>query len=472
MQRYFLYGILACWGFMACNEPVHYTPLEIEDEVIDFTEIKDRGKLVVLTENTSTSYYLYKGHPVGYDFELLSAFASDHDLDLQIKVIQDMNDMFELLNEGEGDVIACNLTVTSDRKELMAFTTPLTTTKQVLVQRKPDGWRKMRKSTVEDSLISDIQQLGGLDIHVHEYSSFYSRLQNVQDEIGQKINIIPASGDVDSEGLIRMVVEGEIDYTVTDENMAMLNQTYYPELDVSTSISLNQSIAWAVRKSSDSLLVMLNSWLNDHKNRKRIAYTHRKYFESPKDQRDRVTSEYSSISGNKISRYDEVIKDVAVSIGWDWRMLAALIYQESRFNPEAKSWAGAFGLMQMMPQTAARFGIDSTQVEDANVVAGGRYLAYLEKMWQDDVLDSTERKKFILASYNAGPGHVFDAMALAQEFEKDPQDWEQVEPFLIKKSEPKYYTMDVVKHGYCRGRQPVAYVKNVMNSYSHYVSLN
>jgi membrane-bound lytic murein transglycosylase F len=435
-------------------------------------EIQDRGKLVVLTENTSISYYLYKGHPMGYDFELLQAFAKENNLELEIKIIEDLNDMFELLNEGEGDIIACNLTVTSERKKIVQFTNALTTTRQVLVQRRPQDWWKMKKSRLNDSIVTDIQGLAGLKIHVHEYSSFFSRLQSVQDEIGEEIDIVPISGDVDSEALIKMVVDGEIAYTISDENMAQLNQTYYPDIDVSTAISLNQSIAWAVRKSSDSLLTTLNNWLNDKKNSRRLNYMHRKYFESPKDQRDRVQSEFSSIAGKKISKYDDIIKDVAVSIGWDWRMLAALIYQESRFDPQAKSWAGAFGLMQMMPRTAARFGIDTTQVAAANIVAGGRYLAYLEKIWQDDILDSLERKKFILASYNAGPGHVFDAMALAREFDMNPQEWNEVKQCLLKKAEPKYYTMEVVKHGYCRGGQPVAYVKNVLNSYGHYVSLN
>jgi membrane-bound lytic murein transglycosylase F len=473
MTRRITYWLLPLLMLCSCAEPVIYSPPVIQpQEVIDMAEIQERGKLVVLTENTSISYYLYKGHPMGYDFELLHAFAKDQGLELEIKVIEDVNDMFELLNEGEGDIIACNLTVTADRKNIVQFTEPLTTTKQVLVQRKPDGWRKMRKRALKDSLVQDIQELAGLSVHVHEYSSFYSRLLSVQDEIGESIDIQLASGDVDSEGLIRQVVDGEIDFTVTDENMALLNQTYYPDLDVSTAISLNQSIAWAVRHTSDSLHATLNEWLLDRGNDLKLSYTHRKYFESPKDQRDRVQSEYSSISGKKISKYDDVIKDVAVSIGWDWRLLAALIYQESRFNPDAKSWAGAFGLMQMMPQTAARFGIDSTDVAAANVVAGGRYLAYLEKVWEDDILDSLERKKFILASYNAGPGHVFDAMALAREFDMNPQDWNQVKECLVKKSEAQYYTMEVVKHGYCRGRQPVAYVNNVMNSYGHYVSLN
>ncbi|NNE56045.1 MAG: transglycosylase SLT domain-containing protein, partial [Flavobacteriales bacterium] len=246
-------------------------------------------------------------------------------------------------------------------------------------------------------------------------------------------------------------------------------RSYYPELDVSLEISFPQRIAWAVRPNADSLLAALNTWILDQKNARRIGYTYRKYFDSVKSQRERVLSEYSSFSGKRISPYDESLKNLGKKFGWDWRLLSAIVYQESRFNPEAESWAGAYGLMQLMPVTAARYGLDSTSNEEANLEAGVKFLNYLDKFWTKHVPDSTERVKFILASYNCGHGHVLDAMKLARELGMEPDKWEDnVEAALLMKCQPRYYSMEIVKHGYCRGDEATDYVRKVMGQFEHY----
>jgi membrane-bound lytic murein transglycosylase F len=439
----------------------------------DLAEIKKEGKLILLTENTSTSYYVYKGQPIGYDFELVKDFAESLGLELEVKVIRDMNRMFEMLNNGEGDLIACNLTVTRERKKSMSFTNPLLQTRQVLVQRRPDDWSELPKRKVESQMIRDVRDLSGVAVHVHEYSSFHSRLKNIQDEIGDSIYIVPAPGDIDSEGLIRMVANGEIEYTVADENMAMLNSTYFQNIDVSTPISFPQDISWAVRQNSDTLLMALNGWIQSPEINRKMAFAFKKYLESPKTQLERAQGEFSSLAGTGISRYDESIKKESQRLGWDWRLLAAMIYHESRFDPEAVSWAGAFGLMQLMPGTAERFGIDSTHREMTNIHAGVSYLMYLEKFWENRVEDLDERRKFILASYNAGHGHVLDAQKLARELSLNDQKWDRnVEMALALKSEPKFYTMACVNHGYCRGPEVTKYVRNILNNYQHYLSLD
>jgi membrane-bound lytic murein transglycosylase F len=159
-----------------------------------------------------------------------------------------------------------------------------------------------------------------------------------------------------------------------------------------------------------------------------------------------------------------------MEIEWDWRLLAALIYQESRFNPHAKSWAGAFGLMQLMPQTAQRFGIDTTHVEVENLEAGAKYIQFLERFWEKRIEDADERRKFVLASYNVGPGHVLDAQKIARKMALDPDVWDNnVADCLLLKSQPRYYQMEGVEHGYCRGEQPFAYVKHIYSHYEHFV---
>jgi membrane-bound lytic murein transglycosylase F len=476
VKTYLLLG-LAFSLITACNlqeakDAKHIEPPKKEIIVRDLDAIRQRGKLVVLTENSSSSYYLYRGQPMGYDFELLNDFAKSENLALEIMVMEDMNDMFEHLHSGVGDLIACNLTVTSERKDKVAFTEALLTTRQVLVQRKPNQWYSLKEAQVEDSLIRDLKGLANQDIYVHEYSSFYSRLQSVQDEIGQDINIITASGNIDSEQLIRLVAEGQIPYTVADENVGQLNQTYYPQIDVKTPISFEQEIAWAVRPNSEDLLLALNEWITSAPGQRKLTFAHKKYFESIKDQKARTQSEYSSLSGQGISLFDADIKKESLRLEWDWKLLASMIYHESRFNPNARSWAGAFGLMQLMPNTAERFGIDSTATSAANIKAGVSYLKYLEKFWEKRVPDRNERLKFILASYNVGPGHVLDAQKIATYLNKNPQIWENnVADCLLLKSQSEYFTLDVVKHGYCRGEEAYKYVKRIMSTYQHYQTM-
>lgn len=436
----------------------------------DLKDILEEGEIVLITENSSTSYYLYRGQPMGYDYELIKKFAEDMGIDLKVKVMSDLSQMFDELNEGEGDLLACNLTITKERKKRLAFSDPLLETRQVLVQRKPDGYKKLRKRDLESTLIRSPLELSGKTIYVQEQSSFHERLLNLQEETGQEFDIRLASGDVDSETLIRMVAEGLIEFTVADENSALLNQTYYPQLDVKTSISFPQQIGVVMRQNADSLQDVFNMWLRKQSVKKRMSYLYAKYFRAVKDQKSRVLSEYSSLKGNQISPYDEHIRKVSTSLGWDWRLLAALIYQESRFNPNAKSWAGAFGLMQLMPQTAKRFGIDTTQTEIPNIEAGAKYIEFLEGFWEEKIDDPEERRKFVLASYNVGPGHVLDAQKIADHLNLDRELWDNnVADCLLLKSQPRYYELEGVKHGYCRGEQPFSYVRNIFSHYEHFV---
>jgi membrane-bound lytic murein transglycosylase F len=432
----------------------------------DLPEIRSEGTLVLLTENTSSSYYLFQGRPMGYDFELIKRFAEDHNLKFKVRVIDDLNAMFDMLNNGEGDLIACNLTITPERSEYLYFSEPIMHTRQVLVQRKPENYKSLNAKQLDTMLVRQISQLAGKKVYVHQFSTYYRRLVQIEGEIAEPINIRPAEGDFTTEDLIRMVADGEIDYTITDENQGILNAAYYRNLDVKTVLSENEPIAIAVRNNSDSLLLALNTWLSGKKTQKFNHFLEKKYFHAVNEQRSRFESDFSSLSGKKLSNWDKTIKEQSKLLGWDWRLLGAMIYHESRFDPSARSWAGAFGLMQLMPETAARFGIDTTQTEDANIVAGVKYLKFLEEFWLDKIPDPMERSKFILASYNIGPGHVQDAQFIAESEGLDSQIWDgNVEEGMRLKAQTRYAHMKGVKHGYCRGPSVAEYVRQVLLYY-------
>lgn len=276
----------------------------------------------------------------------------------------------------------------------------------------------------------------------------------------------------ESEKLIQHVASGEIDYTVCDENLAMVNATYYPDIDVGTAVSFSQNLAWGVRNSSsEKLLSELNRWIASYKNTESYALLYAKYFKNSRSSII-VRSDYYALNTGKVSQYDDLIRKFSANINWDWRLLASLICQESRFNPDVTSGAGAYGLMQIMPVTGRNFGIDITSSPENNLRAGICYINWLHSIFDPKIPDEKERINFILAAYNAGPGHVLDAMKLAEKNGMNPQKWEgNVALWLLKKSEPQYFNDTVVKNGYFRGTESVNFVSQVLARFEHYKNI-
>lgn len=434
----------------------------------DLKEIKERDTIYALTDNTSTSFFLYKGQPLGYQYELLKEFASEIGVELIIKTESDIETSFEKLHNGEVDVVAIDLTITKQRQEIVDFTTPLSQTQQVLIQRKPEGWEKMRKKELEDTLIRNQLDIGGKTVYIQKNSAFGIRLHNLAEEIGDSIDIKYV--DIDTEELITMVAEGKIEYTISDEHVAKANATYHSNIDYGTVISFPQNVAWAVRKTSDSLLLAINTWLDEFKNTRTYRRIYRKYFVSKKSFHHKEP-EYHSLRGGKISPYDKTIKKYAEEAGWDWRFVASVMYEESRFNPRAKSWAGAYGLMQLMPVTAKRFGVTNINNVDQQIRGGVRFLTWLSEHVPEDIESEEERMKFVLASYNIGFGHIMDAHRLAVKYNEDATKWSTIEKYMLLKSNPKYYLDPVVKSGYCRGRETKRFVKSVYGRYQNYITI-
>jgi len=462
--------IILILTIFSCNDKNEkQAPIEnIKTPTIDYPQIKERGKLIALTGYNAISYFIYKGQPMGYEYELLQLLCNDMNLDLEIKVVKSLDSMFIKLNSNEGDIIAHNLTVTKERLQKAAFTKRLNVIYQVLVQRKPHNWRKMKLHEIEKQLIRSPLDLIGKKISIRKGSVYYKRLQNLSDEIGGDIEIVPMSTEYGVSDLIRMVDKGEIEYTIADNNIAELNSAYYKNIDVKTKISLPQRTAWAVRKTSPLLLENVNNWITGIKKRADFQVIYKKYFTNRNNYNKRMKSEYLSLTGGKISKYDKIIRKYAQKINWDWRLLASLIYQESKFNPREKSWAGAVGLMQLLPNTARHFGAKNIYKPEDNIKAGVNFINWLQDYWKE-IPDSLERIKFVLASYNTGQGHVRDAQKLSKKYGKDPLLWDDnTAKYLLLKSHRKYYDDPVVKFGYCRGEEPVNYVSEILRRYIEY----
>lgn len=430
--------------------------------------ILERDTLIALTDYNSTNYFIYRGEPMGYQFEMLKQFADFLDVNLKLVISDDMDKAFRLLNEGDVDVIAMGLTVTNARKEIVDFTIPQLQTKQVLVQRKPDNWRKMRTwDEIEDHLIRNPLDLANREVHVQKGTVFADRLSILANEIGDSIYII-VDPYREVEQLISAVAQGEIDYTVADEHIAKVNQKYYPNIDVNTPLSFPQHVAWAVRPGNDSLRLEVNTWMLDYKKTTASRYVYNKYFNNPRSV-NIAQSEYHSIGGGKISQYDDIIREWSSANDLDWRLVASLIYQESRFHPEATSWVGAFGLMQLMPSTAEIYGVDTNSSPSDQIKAGIQFLSWLDRQLPPEIDKPEERIRFVMAAYNVGIAHIFDARRLAEKHGKDPNIWtDNVDFFILNKSNPVYYRDSVVKYGYARGEETYNFVAEIFERYELY----
>jgi membrane-bound lytic murein transglycosylase F len=302
---------------------------------------------------------------------------------------------------------------------------------------------------------------------VPQNSIYKGRLEALDDEIGGGIIVELVDDSIPTEELIARVAHHQLSYTVSDDVTASINKTIFGNIDYSLAISFPQRSAWVVSKNAPQLLKYINNWASGFTKQSAFSAIHKKYFE---------TSKYFESVGYKripvpseISMFDALFKSESERLGWDWRLLAAVAFKESRFDPDAVSWAGAGGLMQLMPNTALSLGLDSLQVfePDKNVHAATTYLLSLSKLFPG-IDNPTEKIKFVLASYNAGVGHIFDARALATKYQKDPNVWDDVKEFLLKKSDPAFYSDSVCKYGYCRGKEPVTYVDIIMDKYADY----
>ena len=436
----------------------------------DLDSIRSRGKLIAVTDFNSTNYFIYKGEPMGFNYELLKAFSDNIGIDLEIITENQLDKSLELLKTGQADLLAQGLTVNTSRKKDIYFSEAIDETRQVLVQRKPRNWRSLTADAVNKKLIRNQLDLARKTIYVQTGSAHVERLLTLASELGDSINIIEVP--FESEKLIQNVAEGLIDYTICDENIALVNSTYYRNIDVATPVSFPQKLAWGVRKeNSEKLLHELNRWITSYKRTGSYALLYAKYFRNSRSSII-VKSDYYALSTGKVSRYDDMIRKYSGRIEWDWRLLASLICQESRFDPDVESGAGAFGLMQIMPVTGENFGIDITASPESNMKAGIAYINWLHSIFDPKIPDGNERINFILAAYNAGPGHVLDAMKLAEKHGMNPHKWDgNVAVWLLKKSEPRYFNDKVVKNGYFRGTESVAFVSQVITRYEHYKNI-
>lgn len=417
----------------------------------DLGAIRNRKVLRVLTRNNAVSYFLYRGQQMGFEFELAREFARKIGCRLQIVVPPKGDQLIPWLLEGRGDLIAAAMTVTDERSRQVRFGRTYNRVSEILVvHENEDG-------------IEGIEDLRGRTVAVRVSSSYFQTLLALQQKVGFEIELAPE--DLETEELIRLVGEGVYEATVADSNILDIELAYRDEVKAAFAFGKPREIAWAVRPEDEKLLEAIDAFVDEEYRGAFFNVLTDKYFIN----RGRIARvmQYRSDSQGRISPYDDLFRKHAREVEIDWRLLAAVAYQESRFQSDAESWTGALGLMQVMPITAEELGVlgDLEDPETA-IAAGANYLRWLIDRF-DPYLEFEERMRFALAAYNAGLGHVLDGRRLARESGLDPDIWYgNVEKALPLLSKSRYASS--ARYGYCRCSEPVRYVRRVNDHYLAY----
>ncbi len=449
-------ALLVCY---ACHTTGKENPEFILPEPSLLEKILETGTLNISTFYNTTDYYVYQGITRGFHYDLAKDFARYLGVKLQIiEVNHDADTAMQHLREGKFDLLAISLTQTPERNRKIRFSQPIFHTEEVLVQHKAQ------------KKLEDISELHGKEIFIPKSSTYKEVLQQIQDSLNIQIYITEID-QCSYEDMLHWVETGKIHYMVIDKNIAKASGLTMKNLTPSLSLKENISISWATHPDAVLLTQEIDTWLKQIRKSGKLNYLYHRYFNNHQSV-SHQTSKYALLKKGIISPYDSLLKKESKRLNWDWRLLAALVFSESQFNPEAESEVGAYGLMQIIPETAEQYNVSDYFRPDSNVYAGVEYLRYLDRFFAAQNIDSTERVKFTLAAYNAGAGHVLDAMRLAEKYGKNPHIWtENVDFYIRHKNKPEYYRDTLAKNGYCNGPQTYHYVNRVLEVYSDYKNM-
>jgi membrane-bound lytic murein transglycosylase F len=411
--------------------------------------VKDNGELHVLTRNSATTYYQGPHGPTGLEYDLAAGFAEYLGVKLKIETPESLNQILRKIKTGSADMAAAGLTVTAERQALLDFSTSYQRITPQLVYRVG-----MRTPTNLDELQGSLEVVTG--------SSHAERLHSLRDEY-PNLSFLETS-ELDSEQLLNLVWEQVIDYTVADSNEVAISRRFYPELRVAFDISSPEPLAWAFPRGEDrSLVEKADEYLKTLKDNGQLDQLLERYYGYVTDFDYVGTRRYMKHIEQRLPQFRLWFEEAGEKTGVDWRLLAAIGYQESHWNPRAVSPTGVRGVMMLTQDTMRRLGINKSRLDpQASIEGGGRYIARVRRRIPKRVHEP-DRTWMALAAYNVGTGHLEDARILAQSDGADPDKWIDVKKYLPLLSQKKWYKQ--TKYGYARGNEPVRYVENIRSYY-------
>lgn len=412
-------------------------------------QVLQRGSLAVLTRNGASSYYLSADGPTGPEYELVRAFADYLGVGLDITVTPSFSGLESALYDNRGDLIAANLTRTPEREKRFNFGPDYSETPTEIVYRR--GKKRPR----------DVSELVGLKIMVIAGSSYEEQLRELKSEHTELE--WEAREDVGIESLLLAVADGAIDATLIDANIYRINKPFYPR--VASAFQLDQTLphAWAFPPGKDvSLVIESEKFMAQARENGLLAAIEKQFYRYP-EQLGRVSMhQFLSQVRARLPGLLTYFRETATRLGMDWRLLAAIAYQESQWDPDAVSFTGVRGIMMLTRQTARQVGIEDRRDPAQSILGGARYFLELYRRLPDRIPDP-DRIWFTLAAYNLGMGHLEDLRVLTQRLGGNPDVWADVEQRLDLLSQERYYSE--LRYGYARGFEARKFVANVQQYY-------
>jgi len=410
-------------------------------------QIKSEGELIIITRNGPSTYYIGNDGPTGFEYELAVQFAEYLDVRLAIIVQNEFHRILPALVNGKAHIGAAGITHTQQRETYIDFGPDYyQIVSQVVYQV---GQQKPK--TIEDLQNKRVAVIQG-STHAQmllDHKEFFPTLD---------WNEYP---DLSTEDLIHLVSDGLIDYTIADSNELAVNRRYFPKLRIGFNLGPEQSLAWAFQKSEDvSLQNAAKKFFAQINDDGTLAKLKEKYFGHVNDISPAGSHAFIRNVKERLPKYERIFKEAALEFGMDWRLLAAVSYQESLWDSNAISSTGVKGLMMLTRTTAKQLKIEN-RVNPLNSVLGGTeyYVTMREKI--PARIADPDRTWFALAAYNVGFGHLEDARILTQSAGGNPDFWMDVKKYLPLLSNKKWY--ERTRFGYARGQEPVAYVQNIRN---------
>ena len=436
---------------------IYFTPkaplpkkIELKKSLTLLEKIIEKKQLDVVILNSPTTYYVGAVKEVGFEYELIKEYSKHIGVDLNLTVVHTVNEALELSRKGIGDITVAGLTTTDERKKKFKFGPQYYTIQEQLICNQ----HMYRDKTIP----RDVEDLLGLNILVGEETSYAATLNKIADEVeGMEFN---TTSEYSTEQLLELVNSKKIDCTVADSNIFMVNQRFYPELVRTLVLGDRENLAWILREGDDSLNDSLYKWINSYERSGKMAQTRDFYYSflTIFDYYD--TKVFYKHMKNRLPKYEKYFKDAGKKYDVPWLLLAAQSYQESHWNPRAKSHTGVRGMMMLTRSTAKQIGVKNRLNAKESIFGGAKYLRMMEKRFPPEI-KGKNRWAFTLAAYNVGMGHIHDAQMLARKLNKDPYSWSDVKKILPLLSQKKYYK--TLKYGYARGDEPVRYLNSILN---------
>ncbi len=427
-----------------------YMPGKKIHKLSSLQKIKRKKVLNVVLLNASSSYYLGANAPQGFEYDLLSAYAKHLGVKLHITTAHTQKEALELGKNEDIDIVSASLVKTKLREKELHFGPSYFEIQEQVVCN-----RTMLKTA---SFPRDVEELSGLKITVGEDTSYSETIRALQND-GYDVNVSFTS-TLSTEELLNAVSKHKIDCTIAASNVYALNIRYFPEIAMAFSISGREQLAWVLQKGSNELEADMYAWLNNFNQSGKMAELKDHYYSYVLFFDYYSTKMFYKRVKTRLPKYKKLFQEAATRFGIPWTLLASISYQESHWNPKAKSFTGVRGLMMLTRHTAKLLHVKNRLDPKQSIVGGTRHLKQMLKFVPKEV-EGENRLKFALAAYNIGLGHIRDAQSLAKEIGLNQNIWSDLKIVLPLLSEKKYYRN--LQYGYARGEEPVKYVESIYN---------